>query len=51
MADKFPIKKHKITSSLDYNYWLKRFDIRINEQTNQNLLTVPKGFISTNIKC
>ena len=28
--------------SVDYNYWLKRFDTQLNEPTNQNSITVPK---------
>ena len=35
----------KITSSVDYNYWLKRLYIHLNEPTNQNSIKYPK-FIS-----
>ena len=45
MADKLkyiPMMIHKITPSLDYNQWLKRMDIQLNELTNQNLLKSPK---------
>ena len=27
---------HKITPSVDYNKWLKRLDIQLNEPTNKN---------------
>ena len=34
---------HKINSSVDYNYWLKRLNTQLNEQTNQNsIYVVPK---------
>ena len=33
---------HKIPTSVDYNYWLKRLDTQLNETTNQNSLKVPK---------
>ena len=33
---------HKITPSVDYNYWQKRLDTQLNEPTNQNLIKVPK---------
>ena len=29
-------------SSVDYNKWLKRLDIQLNEPTNQNSIEVPK---------
>ena len=32
----------KITPSVGYNQWLKRLDSKLNEQTNQNLMKVPK---------
>ena len=38
----FPMMMHKSTPSLDYNYWLKRLDIKLNETTNQNSMKVPK---------
>ena len=28
--------KHKVTSSVDYNQWLKRMETQLNEPTNQN---------------
>ena len=31
-----PMRIHKITPSLDYNWWLKRWVTQINELTNQN---------------
>ena len=31
-----PMIKHKITPFVDYNYWLKRLDTQLYEQTNQN---------------
>ena len=45
MADKcciYPMMLHKITSSVNYNQLLKRFDTQINEPTNQNSTKVPK---------
>ena len=27
---------HKITPSVDYNYWLKRLNTQLNKPTNQN---------------
>ena len=33
---------HKITHSIDYNYWLKRLESKLNEQTNNNSIEVPK---------
>ena len=27
---------HRITPSVDYNYWLENLDTRLNEATNQN---------------
>ena len=41
---------HKIASSVDYNYWLKRLDTQLNESTNQNSLKVPKVEKPTNKK-
>ena len=41
---------HKITSSVDYNYWLKRLCTQLNDPTNQNLIKVPKVVKSTNKK-
>ena len=33
---------HKITSYVDYNYWLKPLDTQLNESTNYNSIKVPK---------
>ena len=33
---------YKITLFVDYNKWLKRLDIQLNEPTNQNLIKVSK---------
>ena len=33
---------HKITTSLDFNYWLKHLGTQLNKTANQNSLTVPK---------
>ena len=33
---------HKITTSVDYNYWLKYLDTQLNGLINQNLIEVPK---------
>ena len=33
---------HKITPSVDYNQWLKRFDTQLYELKNQNAIKVPK---------
>ena len=41
---------HKITPFVDYNEWLKRLDTQLNEQTNQNLIKVPKIVEPTNKK-
>ena len=41
---------HKIIPTVDYNLWLKRLDIQLNEPTNQNSLKVPKVVKSTNKK-
>ena len=50
MADKSPMMIHKIPSSVDYNYSLKRLDTQLNESTNQNSLKVPKVVKQTNKK-
>ena len=47
MADRlmyipFPNDNKQITHPVDYNLWLKRLDTKINEQTNQNSMKVPK---------
>ena len=41
---------HKISSFVDYNYWLNRLDTQLNESTNQNSLKVPKVVELTNNK-
>ena len=41
---------HKITPSVDYNYWLKRLNSQLNEPTNQDLIEVPKVVETTNKK-
>ena len=33
---------NNFTPSVDYNFWLKRLYTRLNEQTNQNSITVTK---------
>ena len=35
----------KITHSVDYNYWLKRFKTQLNEPTNQKSIKAPKVVI------
>ena len=40
----------KINPSVDYNWWLKRFDTQLNQSTNQNLIKVPKVVNLTNKK-
>ena len=39
---------HKITSFVDYNYWLKLLDTQLTEPSNQNLLKVSKVLKQTN---
>ena len=41
---------HRITPSVDYNYWLKRLDTQLNETTNQNSIKVAKVDKPTNNK-
>ena len=41
---------HKITPSVDYNYWLKRLDTQFNKPTIQKSLKVPKVVKPTNKK-
>ena len=48
MAEKFMI--HKITPSVDYNWWFKRLDTQLNESTNQNIIKVFKVVNITNKK-
>ena len=33
---------HKIHSSVDYNYWLKRLDTQLNKSSNRNALKLVK---------
>ena len=49
-ADKFmyctsPMMIHKITPSVDFDYWMKRLDTQLNESTNQNSIKNPKVII------
>ena len=41
---------HKITLSVDYSKWMKRFDTQLNESTNQNSRKVRKVVKPTNKK-
>ena len=41
---------NKITTSVEYNYWLKHLDILLNEPTNQNSVEVTKVVKPTNNK-
>ena len=41
---------HKISSTVDYNWWLKRLDTQLNEPTNKNSTKVPKVVNPTNKK-
>ena len=41
---------HKITPSVYYNYWLKRFDTQLHKPTNQNSIKVPKVVKPTNMQ-
>ena len=41
---------HKIPSSVDYNYWLKRLNNHLNKSYNQISLKVPKVVKPTNKK-
>ena len=45
-----PNDNYKITPSVDYNYWLKRLDTKLNEPADQNSLEVPKVVKPTNKK-
>ena len=40
----------KISSSVDYDYWLKRLDTQLTEWINQNSLEAPKVVNPTNEK-
>ena len=54
MADKLMLiqkrMRHKITPSVDYNQYMKRLDIQLNEPTNQNSIKVSKDVNQTNRK-
>ena len=53
MADKLTdiyMMIYKIIPSVDYNQWLKRLDIQLNELTDQNSKIVPKVRVPTNTK-
>ena len=41
---------NKITSSANYNYWLKHLDTKFIEPTNKNSIKVPKLVKPTNKK-
>ena len=41
---------HKVTLSVNYNYWLKRLDTQLNEPANQNLIKASKVVNQTNKK-
>ena len=41
---------HKITPSVEYNYWLKCLDIELNIKTTKNSIKVPKVVDATNKK-
>ena len=45
-----PNNAHKITRSVDYNYWLKRLITQLNEATNKKITKVPKIVEPTNKK-
>ena len=45
MADKYitsQFDEHKITPSVDYNYWLKCLEAQVNEPTKENSIRSPK---------
>ncbi len=46
----FPMMIHKITSSADYNKWLKCLDAQLKEPTNQNSIITHKVVEPTNKK-
>ena len=54
MADKLkkiPNDDTQITpTTVDFNYWLKRLNIQLNERNNQNPIKVPKVVDPTNMK-
>ena len=37
-----PSMIHKITTSVDYNWWLKRLDTQLDKPSNQNSIKVLK---------
>ena len=41
---------HKVTPSLEYNYWLNHLDTQLNEPSNQNSFKVAKVVKPTNKK-
>ena len=41
---------NKINTSVDLNWWLKRFNTQLNKPTNQNSVNVPKIVKPTNKK-
>ena len=43
-----PMMIHKMPSSVDYNHWLNRLNIQLNQPTNQSSIEVPKVVKSTN---
>ena len=42
MDDELMYIPNDASQNLDYNLWLKRLDIQLNEPTNQNSIKVPK---------
>ena len=50
MTDKYPMLIHKITHSVDYDWWLKRLDTQLDKPTNQNPLKALKVVKPTNEK-
>ena len=41
---------HKITPSIDYNYWLECLDTQLNKPASQNSIKASKVFKPTNKK-
>ena len=37
------MKIHKFTPSVDYNWWVKRLDTQLNEQTKSKLIKIPES--------
>ena len=53
MADKLTdiyMMIYKIIPSVDYNQWLKRLDIQLNELTDQNSKNSPQGSCANKYK-